>query len=132
GVGSAMNDTTRELGGSLGVAVLGSVVTSQYTSGVGGSLAALPDQARALADSGLAGALRVAGEIGGVQGDTIAGAAKAAFVDGLGTAALVGSVVVFVAAFVSWKLLPRTTLAPFVSPPRDADQAVDEATSLVG
>jgi len=132
GVGSAMNDTTRELGGSLGVAILGSVVTSQYTSGVGGSLAALPDQARALADSGLAGALRVAGEVGGVQGDTIAGAAKEAFVDGLGTAALVGSMVVFVAAFVSWKLLPRTTPAPFVSPPRDADQAVDEATSLVG
>ena len=34
GVGSAMNDTTRELGGALGVAVLGSLVTSQYTSGV--------------------------------------------------------------------------------------------------
>ena len=34
GIGSAMNDTTRELGGALGVAVLGSLVTSQYTSGV--------------------------------------------------------------------------------------------------
>ena len=39
GVGSAMNDTTRELGGALGVAVLGSIVTSQYASGIAGDLA---------------------------------------------------------------------------------------------
>ena len=40
GIGSAMNDTTRELGGALGVAVLGSLVTSQYTSGVADAAAA--------------------------------------------------------------------------------------------
>ena len=34
GMGSATNDTTRELGGALGVAVLGSLLASQYTSGV--------------------------------------------------------------------------------------------------
>ena len=44
GMGSATNDTTRELGGALGVAVLGSLVASQYTSGVvgGGRRAAGP------------------------------------------------------------------------------------------
>ena len=131
GVGSAMNDTTRELGGALGVAVLGSVVTSQYTSGVGTSLAALPTTARALADSGLAGALAVAGDVGGQQGAALALAAKQAFVDGLNLAAAVGSVVVFVAAFVSWKLLPRTTPAPFVSRPRDEDVSPAEAGTLV-
>jgi hypothetical protein len=131
GVGSAMNDTTRELGGALGVAVLGSVVTSQYTSGIGTSLAALPTTARALADSGLAGALAVAGEVGGAQGDALALAAKQAFVDGLNLAALVGAVVVFVAAFVSWKLLPRTTSAPFVSPPRDEAADPAEQRTLV-
>ena len=35
GVGSAVNDTTRELGGALGVAVLGSLVASHYASSVG-------------------------------------------------------------------------------------------------
>lgn len=131
GVGSAMNDTTRELGGALGVAVLGSVVTSQYTSGIGTSVTGLPAQLRGLADSGLAGALRVSGEIGGTEGDALAAAAKQAFVDGLGLAAIVGSVVVFVAAFVSWKLLPRTASAPFVSPPRDGDRSVAEQPSLI-
>ena len=131
GVGSAMNDTTRELGGALGVAVLGSVVTSQYTSGIGATLAGLPEQARGLADSGLAGALRVAGNVGGAEGEALTAAAKQAFVDGLSLAAIVGSVVVFVAAFVSWKLLPRTTSAPFVSPPRDEDRSVVEQPSLV-
>ena len=57
GVGSAMNDTTRELGGALGVAVLGSVVTSQFTSSLAPAISGLPAQAEAMADSGLAGAL---------------------------------------------------------------------------
>ncbi len=131
GVGSAMNDTTRELGGALGVAVLGSVVTSQYTTGIGASLAELPERARGLADSGLAGALRVAQEVGGSQGDSLALAARQAFVDGLGLAAIVGSCVVYLAAFVSWKLLPRTASAPFVSPPRDEDVSVAESPALV-
>ncbi len=131
GVGSAMNDTTRELGGALGVAVLGSVVTSQYTTGIGASLVGLPEAARGVVDSGLAGALAVAGQVGGAQGDALALAAKQAFVDGLNLAALVGSAVVFVAAFVSWKLLPRTTPAPFVRPPRDDDPGLAEPSTLV-
>jgi len=47
GMGSAMNDTTRELGGSLGIAVLGSVMASNYASHVGGAVAGLPAQAAA-------------------------------------------------------------------------------------
>jgi MFS transporter, DHA2 family, multidrug resistance protein len=130
GVGSAMNDTTRELGGALGVAVLGSVVTSQYTSGIAGSLGALPEQARAVADSGLAGALAVAGGVGGTEGELIAGAAKQAFVDGLGLAAVIGSVVVFTAAVASWRLLPRTTPAPFVAPAAEDHPELAAAPTL--
>ena len=113
------------------MAVLGSVVTSQYTTGIGASLVGLPDAARGVVDSGLAGALAVAGQVGGAQGDALALAAKQAFVDGLNLAALVGSAVVFVAAFVSWKLLPRTTPAPFVHPPRDDDPGLTEPSTLV-
>lgn len=116
GVGSAMNDTTRELGGALGVAVLGSVVTSRYTAGLGDALAGLPEAARQLADTGLAGSLAVADGIGGPQGEALADAAKQAFVDGLGAAAIIGAVVVAVAAIVAQRLLPRTHQAPFVAP----------------
>ena len=38
GAGSAVNDTTREIGGTLGVAVLGSILTSAYVAGVGDRL----------------------------------------------------------------------------------------------
>jgi MFS transporter, DHA2 family, multidrug resistance protein len=43
GAGSAVNDTTREAGGTLGVAVLGSIVASIYTTKVGPRIDAIPD-----------------------------------------------------------------------------------------
>ena len=43
GAGSAVNDTTREVGGTLGVAVLGSIVASVYTTKVGPLVDAIPD-----------------------------------------------------------------------------------------
>ena len=107
GVGSAMNDTTRELGGALGVAVLGSLVTSTYTSSLNGNVAALPESLREVARSGLAGALGVAEQLG-PNGTALASAAKSAFVDGLGVAALVGAAVVFTAAVAAWHLLPSS------------------------
>ena len=52
GVGSAVNDTTRELGGALGVAVLGSLVASHFRSHLEGTLGGLPAGAsRSLADT---------------------------------------------------------------------------------
>lgn len=112
GVGSAMNDTTRELGGALGVAILGSLVTSRYTSSLGPSLSGLPEQARGIADSGLSGALRVAERIGGPQGAALAESAKSAFVDGLSLAAITGSVAVFLAAGAAYFLLPHGSDLP--------------------
>jgi MFS transporter, DHA2 family, multidrug resistance protein len=112
GVGSAMNDTTRELGGALGVAVLGSVVTSTYGAGIAGSVAGLPERVRTVAESGLSGALAVAERIGGSQGEAMAGAARQAFVDGLGSAALAGAAVVLAAAVASRLLLPHDRLQP--------------------
>ncbi|MGW5377026.1 MFS transporter [Nocardia sp. NPDC003999] len=43
GAGSAVNDTTREAGGTLGVAVLGSIMASVYTSEIGPRIDAVPD-----------------------------------------------------------------------------------------
>ena len=43
GAGSAVNDTTREVGGTLGVAVLGSIVASIYTTKVSPRIDAIPD-----------------------------------------------------------------------------------------
>jgi Na+/melibiose symporter-like transporter len=134
GVGSAMNDTTRELGGALGVAVLGSLVTSQYASSLAPALSGLPDGARSLADSGLTGALAVGREIGGAPGAALTSAAQQAFVDGLGLAAIVGSLVVFSAAAAAWFLLPKGTPVPFEAGPGTPGGAIrpDAAGDVVG
>jgi len=110
GVGSAMNDTSRELGGALGVAVLGSVLTTRYGSALAPSVADLPEQARNAATSGLAGALRVA-EGMGPAGEGLAGAARQAFLDGFGLAALVAAGLALLTAVAAAKLLPRSERA---------------------
>jgi EmrB/QacA subfamily drug resistance transporter len=110
GVGSAMNDTTRELGGALGVAILGSLVTSTYASSIADAIGGLGDADQSLARSGLTGAMQAARNLG-ADGGALVDTAKQAFVDGLGAAAIVGAVVVAVAAVASSWLLPRTHAA---------------------
>src|SRR5262245_49488022 len=57
GVGSAVNDTSRELGGALGVAVMGSLVSSHFRSSMEGAVTGLPERAtHSLADALQAGA----------------------------------------------------------------------------
>jgi EmrB/QacA subfamily drug resistance transporter len=124
GVASAMNDTDRELGGALGVAVLGSLVTTRFGGALGPATAGLPDDARAAAATGLPGALRVAGELPAGAGPGLAEAARAAFVDGLHSAALVGAGTALVAAIGARLLLPRSaTEEPATT---EADVAAEE------
>jgi EmrB/QacA subfamily drug resistance transporter len=85
GVGSAVNDATRTTGGALGVAVLGSLVSSGYRAGM--------DGATDVARDSLAGALAVAQRMGGPAGDGLAGTAQQAFVDGMHTAVLAAAAV---------------------------------------
>ncbi|MEA2460491.1 MAG: hypothetical protein QOH90_668, partial [Actinomycetota bacterium] len=111
GVGSAVNDTTRELGGALGVAVLGSLAVSHYSSGIAGSLVGLPPSAAAAANSSLGGALEVAKGAGGSAGAALASAARVSFVDAASVALLVGAVVVAIAALTVWKFFPAGAVA---------------------
>jgi EmrB/QacA subfamily drug resistance transporter len=106
GVGSAVNDTTRELGGALGVAVLGSLVASHFRSSFGSAIAGLP----AKATHSLAEALQHAAAVGGARGGTIATAAKVSYVDAFNTTLWVGMGVVLVASgIVAWLLRPAAT-----------------------
>ena len=130
GVGSAMNDTTRELGGALGVAVLGSLVTSSYTSSIAGALGNVTGADRGIADSGLVGAFTVARGLG-QAGNALVDAAKQAFMDGVQVATLTGAAVVALAAVAGWRLLPRTMPAMAELPLSDDEVAeLGEAASL--
>jgi EmrB/QacA subfamily drug resistance transporter len=128
GVGSAMNDTTRELGGALGVAVLGSLLTSANTSSIDGAVAGLAPGDRAVAETGLVGAFHVAQRLG-ASGSGLIEAAKDAFMDGVHLAALTGAGVVVVAAVAAWKLLPR--LSPAVELAEELDPIDTELGDLV-
>jgi EmrB/QacA subfamily drug resistance transporter len=109
GMGSAMNDTTRELGGSLGIAVLGSVMASSYASHVSGAVAGLPASAAAAVKSSLAGALAVAGQTGN---GALAQTAKSAYMSGMTLAMVVGAGIILVAAVLAFVGLPADEPVP--------------------
>jgi EmrB/QacA subfamily drug resistance transporter len=97
GVGSAINDLDRELGGAFGVGLLGSLTLARYKADVAAAGHTLGPAAR----EGLAQAIAVAHTPAAVQ------AARTAFADGLDIAMLVGSsCVLATAVVVAWKM-PR-------------------------
>jgi hypothetical protein len=112
GVGSAVNDTTREFGGVLGVAVLGSLIASEYaaeihpvTSGLGASVADA-------AESSLFGALTVAGQLPADHGTALADAAREAFMTAATHSALVAAALSAVSAVVVGLWLARPKRRP--------------------
>jgi len=111
GVGSAVNDTTREVGGALGVAVIGSLMSSIYGSRVLDQLpSALPAPARHAAADSLGGALVVSTHLG-KAGALLVALARSAFVDAMSRASLVTAAIAVVGAFVAWRFLPARATA---------------------
>ncbi|WP_028473770.1 MFS transporter [Nocardioides alkalitolerans] len=108
GVGSAVNDATRELGGTLGVAVVGSLFSSQYGDQLVRLLAGRVDAATAqeAADSvGFADAL--AAQVPG-----LGSAVDAAFLDGLALGCVVVGVLCLVGALAAVLALPGDRYDP--------------------
>jgi EmrB/QacA subfamily drug resistance transporter len=115
GIGSAMNDASRELGGALGVAILGSLLTSRYSAALWPALTGLTGTARQTADSGLAGALNVAHHLPASTSGALTTAAKAAFVHGLKAATLSAASLALCAATAIFFLLPTDQPLPLTS-----------------
>ncbi len=123
GVGSAMNDTARQVGGALGVAVMGSLAAAGYRAELDERLAstAVPGRALASARESLGAALSL--------GDgAVAEAGRAAFISGLRWASGVAVVVALVGAVAAWRLLPAgTALASPAAAGRSAPADTDES-----
>ena len=108
GVGSAVNDTTRELGGALGVAVLGSLLQSVYRDKVA-SLTFVPEAAREMGQSSLGAALDAAGDLAAqnpAAAQALADGARQGYVSGMHLALLVAAGVALVAAGLVLRFLP--------------------------
>ena len=97
GVASAVNDTTREVGAALGIALAGSMLAARYTERITPALAAFPAPVRDAAAGSLAEALAVARRLG-TAGAPITGAARQAFLEAFQSAMLTLAIVVAVAA----------------------------------
>lgn len=108
GVGSAVNDATRELGGTLGVAVVGSLFSSLYGARLAGLLEGRVDPAtlEQMRDSvGFTDA--VAARVPGVSE-----AMEVAFMDGLSRGCLVVGLLCLAGSAVAWAVLPATRYDP--------------------
>jgi EmrB/QacA subfamily drug resistance transporter len=124
GVGSAINDTTRQTGGALGVAVLGSIFAFRYHRAIvnaAGVSSAVVHRAR---DS-IGVSLQVAKNVGGTTGAHLTFAAQHAFVSSMRLTFGVASLVIVFAACVAARFLPPRA----VEVPVHADDEV--AQSLV-
>jgi len=104
GVGSAVNDTTREVGGAIGIAVVGSVITSIYRSHVAPALESLPPELAQVARGSVAKAMAVADSAGGAMSPEAATefsrAVRQSFVDGAHVGLRISAALVAVAALV--------------------------------
>jgi hypothetical protein len=131
GVGSAVNDTTREVGGALGVAVLGSIASSGYAHSIGKVVdgTAMPAVAANAVKDSLGAAMQVASRIGGEPGAALAAAARNAFVDGMGVTLLVAAGVALLGAVVALVFLPARAeeVEVEVAPAPVPDELVAEA-----
>ncbi|NEE01525.1 MFS transporter [Phytoactinopolyspora halotolerans] len=109
GSASSISETSGELGVALGIATLGTVVTSIYARRLPAEIVAgLPDGMAAPAEESLSGALRVADRLAGERGHALALAAMDAFSDGFAVAATVSTVIAGVLAVLGFTVLRRT------------------------
>ncbi len=111
GMGSAMNDATRELGAALGVAVLGSIAASRYGSEIASAVARLSGADQTEAKSSIAGALNVASTLNKPAGTALTDSAHQAFLSGVHLAVYVGAVLAFSAAALVYRFLPHSLAA---------------------
>lgn len=121
GVGSAVNDTTRFVGGALGVALTGSVAASVFASHLHPMLTHVPARYVAQATSSIGGAVSVGQHAPGSFGQTIVDIARQAFMAGSDRAMLVAVVAAVLGSLVAARFLPAQATAPLPEPAAEVE-----------
>ena len=107
GVGSAMNDTTRQLGGALGIAILGTVLNQIYISRLGGLSSLISPAQLASSESSVEAAHLVAAALKNpATAHSLISTADQAYVVGMNQALIVGAVVLIGASLFALRFLP--------------------------
>ena len=115
GVGSAVNDTTRQIGGALGVAVIGSLFAWRYHASLT-DLSSLPASAAAAAQNSIGRAIEVAGTLPSDQASALLANAKHAYVTSMRIGMWTCAVILVGAAILAARFLPSSSGTP------DADE----------
>jgi DHA2 family multidrug resistance protein-like MFS transporter len=122
GAASALSETSAELGGALGIAVLGSVGTAVYRGQMTDAIpVGTPPQAAEAARDTLGGAVAAAGELPGQLGAALLDAARHAFTQGLELAAAVSAALAVAVAVLTAVLLRG--VRPSAQPQQDPDRS---------
>jgi len=118
GVGSAMNDTTRQIGGALGIAILGTIMNRTYLVSVNNLLATnplfalLPAKGVEAIRASITGAHVVAEQLPvAALAKQLTDTANAAFVTGMKDALFVGAAILLVASVITFIILPARVQA---------------------
>ncbi|MFJ4470717.1 MFS transporter [Streptomyces sp. NPDC089424] len=122
GSASALSNTFRQVGGALGIAVLGSVLSTAYRTSIDQHLAALPPAARHTAGESIEATLAAASHLG-PRGASLITPAHQAFLDAMHVTALCGAGVALVGAAVVAAFLPGRTPGAPKDTPRVPQQA---------
>ncbi|MBZ4320921.1 DHA2 family efflux MFS transporter permease subunit [Streptomyces sp. SCA2-4] len=122
GVGSAVNQSIRTLGGSFGAAILGSVLNSRYRGGL--DVGSLPERAQGAARDSVFGGLATARA---VRSTELADRVSSAFVHGLDVVLVVSGGLGLLGALVAAVMLPRRVGARAAQPAESEHEAADAA-----
>jgi len=132
GVASAVNDTARELGSALGIAILGSILTQQYRDGMAAAVRGLPPGVAEGAQNSIAFTESTQMAQVGTPTQHIVSTAQQAFLDGISGSLLLAALIVSVTAVVIALLAPsRNRDGASIETPRDADADKEEKDAAV-
>jgi MFS transporter, DHA2 family, multidrug resistance protein len=130
GAASGISETGAELGGALGIAILGSIGVAVYRGELADTLpAGLPDQAATAARDTLGGAVGVAAQLPAEIGTAVMAAAREAFTQGMRLTVILSALVaagIAVLATVLLRAVPATAQAEAEQPPAAAEPAKAE------
>jgi DHA2 family multidrug resistance protein-like MFS transporter len=130
GAATGISETGAELGGALGIAILGSLGVAIYRGEVADRLpSSVPAEAAATARDTLGSAIEVAGRLPDQLGDQLASAAREAFVAGMQATSGVAAAIAIGLAVLAWLAL-RSQASPPAAPSEEAEQGAPERPTL--
>ncbi len=112
GAGSAVASTVRQVGGVLGVAVLGSLLSSAYTTRMGSTLSGVPTAVAKAAGDSVGAAAQIAARVGGAPARELVASSHSAFIHGMDVTVLAAAAVALLGALVALVYLPARAATP--------------------